>query len=231
MPTKKLARSLFVLAGTLFPVSAGVYLATGIRDILIWGMAAALAVAITGALFLQRALVPLAKGAGGIRSGEGRAPEEYLLSSIQAWDRKEYGPSLQYAQSGLSLNPQNPRTKSALFHRLGLVRQHYKEYPKAVTAFETAAQLDPGFSAPHNNLGIIHYERKDYAVAEAEFKKAIALDPKFAWPHNNLGNHYFAQKRFAEAEKEYKEALRLDPAYPDAKHNLEKLQKAMGKTE
>ncbi len=229
MPTSKLAKILYVLAGTLLPVSAGVYLATGMPGISIWGIAAALVAAIAGALFYRRSPPPLAKGAGGIQPAGQRAPEEYLLSSIQAWDRKEYSRSLQYAQLGLSLNPRNPQTQSALYHRLGLVRQHFKEYPQALAAFETAARLDPRFSAPHNNLGIIHYEQKDCAAAEAEFKRAIALDPKFAWPHNNLGNHYFAQKRFAEAEKEYKEALRLDPNYQDARHNLERLKKILGK--
>lgn len=70
--------------------------------------------------------------------------------------------------------------------------------------------------------GIAYYRDKQYAKAYNEFKK-----DKSALGYYNQGNALAYMQKYQEAINAYQEALKQDKNYPDAKHNIEVLQKLL----
>ena len=54
--------------------------------------------------------------------------------------------------------------------------------------------------------------------------------PKKARPHYNLGGALASQERLTEAISHYSEALRIKPDYSEARRNLERTLRLMGKS-
>lgn len=68
----------------------------------------------------------------------------------------------------------------------------------AIEYYQKACELNPQYSAPHNDLGIL-YETKGWLDrAESEYKKAVAITPDYKEAHANLALLY---ERKGELEK------------------------------
>ena len=57
------------------------------------------------------------------------------------------------------------------------------------------------------------------------WRKVIELEPKSVKAHNNLGLAYFNRGLIEQAKKEWMRVLELHPGHPQAKKNLELLEK------
>ncbi|WP_333819494.1 tetratricopeptide repeat protein [Ohtaekwangia sp.] len=79
----------------------------------------------------------------------------------------------------------------------------------AVSAFETAASLDPKSGTPQYKIGVVYQRSKNLTSAEEHFKNAIAADPNYALAYKELGELYYNQKKAAEAVKAYEKYLSL----------------------
>ena len=91
---------------------------------------------------------------------------------------------------------------------------------EAVTGYERALFLNPGFADAYNNLGVAFVQLGRIDEARAHFERAIALNPGYADAHNNLGNSLAAQGRLADAAAHFERACALDPTLVNAHNNL-----------
>ena len=111
----------------------------------------------------------------------------------------------------------------------GLPRRNYLPYGRelldqgleaaAVTAFERAAQANPGASTLYR-LGTLLARTGEKARARAAFERALALQPDLAEANNDLGALLAQGGDVDGAIARFRAALASTPDYPDALNNL-----------
>jgi TolB-like protein/Flp pilus assembly protein TadD len=113
---------------------------------------------------------------------------------------------------------------------------------KAVTAFNTAARLDPDYAAAWANLATTETNLASYSGSSAALtqilprarehaEKAVALAPDLAFAHNALGNVFLNESNWSDAEVQYRRAVQLAPTNASAKGNLASLVATLGRPE
>jgi Tfp pilus assembly protein PilF/peroxiredoxin len=111
----------------------------------------------------------------------------------------------------------------------GVPRRNYLPYGRelldqgleaaAVTAFELAAQANPGASTLYR-LGTLLARGGETARARAAYEKALALQPDLAEANNDLGALIAQSGDLPGAIVHFRAALTATPDYPDALNNL-----------
>jgi tetratricopeptide (TPR) repeat protein len=82
---------------------------------------------------------------------------------------------------------------------------------KAVTAYETAIELDPAYVPGYVNLADLYRAQGDEAQAEKVLRRAVVRVPESADLHHVLGLSLVRQQRTEEAVQELKRATILNP--------------------
>ena len=104
---------------------------------------------------------------------------------------------------------------------LGEVLWMQKQFPEALSEFQTALRCNPHSAMVHNNLGsALLYFRHDVEAAIGQFRACLASRPGFALAYLNLGKALAAKGAFAEAETALRNALAIDPVSAAAHLNL-----------
>jgi len=111
-------------------------------------------------------------------------------------------------------------TAAEYFARGLILEEDPNSMDKAVEAYQTVLELDPGYAPAHINLGTVCYNQEDFTRAEYHYRKAIECDQRYALAWFDLGNVLDETNRLAEAIKAYQTAIRLAPTYGDAHYNL-----------
>ena len=116
-------------------------------------------------------------------------------------------PAFVELQKALALNPHNKDIHEAI----GIIYlTNLEDYPKAVTHFKKALDIDESFSEAANNLGSAYSSMGKFDKAIESYKKAIA-NPQYknaAMALYNLGMVYYRLSKFDEAMNAYKDALK-----------------------
>ena len=103
---------------------------------------------------------------------------------------------------------------------------------QAVSLFEKAIELDPGFARAyvgvaecHQSLATAGYEPWDvsYSIVKPSLQHAIDLDPDLPEAHAALSEMFFNLDEVADSEAEARRALELNPSLPDAYSMLSEL--------
>ena len=113
---------------------------------------------------------------------------------------------------------------------------------KAVAAYNTAVELDPGYAAAWGALGIAELNVAELSGSTSALiqalpqtrkhaEKALAMAPNLALAHNALGNILLDESNWSGAEAEYRRAAQLAPAFATAKANLAILVAGLGRPE
>jgi len=84
------------------------------------------------------------------------------------------------------------------------------EFNRAVTQFQKATQVDPGYLEPYANLARGYLERGITTGIEYA-EKAIAIDSSFSLPYRVLGDWHQAHEEDRKAAAQYERYLRLEP--------------------
>ena len=96
---------------------------------------------------------------------------------------------------------------------------------EALTQFQQAVTLDPGFLVAQQNLAYAYDQlgRADEAIIA--YKRAIDLDPRNAFVFNNLGVLYTKKGQNDEAIQVLEQGLKIDPTNATLQKNLENVKK------
>ncbi len=101
-------------------------------------------------------------------------------------------------------------------NNLGTALLEKDQIDEAVTQFQEAIRLTPGFADAHYNLGTALLKKDQIDDAISQFQEAIRLKPNYADAHYNLGTALVRKGQMDEAISQYQEAIRLTPDYADA---------------
>jgi protein O-mannosyl-transferase len=91
---------------------------------------------------------------------------------------------------------------------------------EAVSQFQEAIHLQPGYAYAHNNLGVALLDKGQTDEAIGQYQEAIRLKPDYAQAYYNLGVALFSKGQTDEAIRQYQEAIRLKPDYIEAHVNF-----------
>lgn len=98
-----------------------------------------------------------------------------------------------------------------------------KKQNEAKKQFLEAIKLDPNDATGLINMANLYSEISDNKLALDYYLKAKKLDNNNARLHYNLGLLFLEEGNKEEAKTEFTEALRIDPSEPDAKIQLEQI--------
>jgi tetratricopeptide (TPR) repeat protein len=108
------------------------------------------------------------------------------------------------------------KTFNAPYTELGIIAAEANNFTEAITYFEKALRIDPGYATAHYNMGITLAKQGNYQAAVAAFKEAIRNDPEFLMAYDNLGKSYLRMGKFDEALTAFDNALMLRPDFAQA---------------
>lgn len=87
-------------------------------------------------------------------------------------------------------------------HAAGKKAIEAKDWPRAITALNVAAQRDGSNADIHNLLGYAQRNSGKLDVALKHYEKALTLDPKHRGAREYLGELYLMQNNLAKAEEQ-----------------------------
>ena len=119
-----------------------------------------------------------------------------------------------------------------------------RDIPTAITEFQAAVALEPGFAAGWSSLSLsfdVGYwyienltldDRNALIVQQAvAAERAAAIEPDSAAVNHALGNVARKRFRYAESERRYLRAMQIDPGYPDVREDHAELLYQVGRVE
>lgn len=97
----------------------------------------------------------------------------------------------------LEYTPDNP----GAWNNLGCCYGELRDYPRALTAFERAVQVNPAYLTAYGGLAAMRYAAGDAAGAEAAYREVLARAPDNNDARVNIVNCLIAQERIEEARQ------------------------------
>lgn len=133
--------------------------------------------------------------------------------------------ALRLLDEGLALHPEC----APLMLHAGTVRERTGAWDEAEALYLRAAELEPGMAAAHKSLGDALYRRGELDAAARSFEAALRLAPgRGPDAPFKLGNIRLKGGEPEEAARLWREALRIDPEHPQARRNLEAVERVAG---
>ncbi len=127
---------------------------------------------------------------------------------------------LGYWQNGVTLFERTLAVTSddnfVIQYVLGLAYAQAGRGDDAITRFNAALRLKPGYANAHASLAQLLAERGDTDEAKAHYEMALSVAPDEGFALVNLGNMMMGEKRYAEAMTQYSSALRANPDNAEA---------------
>ena len=107
-----------------------------------------------------------------------------------------------------------------IHNNLGDVYTRQKDYPKAISEFEKATQINPRYADAFHNLANTYQTIGKTEEALVNYQKALELNPKLWQTAQNLALLYFQQEDFQKAHEMIEKALVIDPTNSNLQENL-----------
>lgn len=112
----------------------------------------------------------------------------------------------------------NKAAKNLLFMRtevaltgIGYVHFRKGDYPSAVSAYQEAKSIAPGYAPASMRLGEVFYALGQDAAAKQEFDKAIEQIPNYAEARYRLGLVLLREKKMRSAAEQFRRVVQLSP--------------------
>ncbi len=150
-------------------------------------------------------------------------PNDALLHSNLAnilYLKGEVKEAISSYHRAIMLNPNKDWT-SVIAQTLGYVFQETSEnHDAAISAYQSAALLNPSDIDLYVSLGSAFYDKNDYENALSIYRYALEIDPDNSRIHCNLGYLLWGKGDINESIKEYELAIKQDSEYDIAYNNL-----------
>ncbi len=117
------------------------------------------------------------------------------------------------------------------FYYLGFALMYLRDFDRAIQAFHTATEKDPGLADAHRELGSLLLDRQRLEDARAALERAVAADPADAEAHYLLGLALFRGGEPESAIPSFELAVQLDPEHASAHYNLGTVLRLTGRVE
>ena len=91
---------------------------------------------------------------------------------------------------------------------------------EAISHFQRALEIEPGFAKAHYNLAGILRDRGQVDEAAVHFQRALEIQPEYSMAHYNLGEIFRQKGRLDEAIVHFRRAVQIRPEYADAHNGL-----------
>ncbi len=82
---------------------------------------------------------------------------------------------------------------------------------RAISQYQRAIFLDPGFADVYGYLGFAYKKEKQMDKATEAYKKALEINPRDKQAYFELGNIYFSRDNMEKATDSFRKAAELDP--------------------
>ena len=163
-------------------------------------------------------------------SGLNKDPHLWLNYGIALLLNKQYNEAAAVLENTLTVIDDTESTarntteiadlKVQSHYNLGLACYHDGKTGQAITAYQTAIQLEPNFADAYGGLGIIYWRSGDIDVAIRHCQKAIKIAPENIEFHKNLTQIYWQKGMYDRAAIGYRIILELNPSDENALHHL-----------
>lgn len=117
---------------------------------------------------------------------------------------------------------ENPRN-AGLLTDYGNLLVRDGQFEPALTAYESALEVEPESLTALYNLGLLELELGRTRAAGRHLRRTVKIDPSFGRGHYALGTLLAARKRPRRAVKRYSEAFTLEPTLLNVDQNPELL--------
>ncbi len=112
-------------------------------------------------------------------------------------------------------------------YELGSLYRQVNQYERAIVHLEEAIRLRSNFVDAYNQLGLTYHDQGEYVEALTIFRATTQLEPANAHHFYNLGTVQKTLRDYEAARESFRTALKLKPDYPEAKTQLDILEKAL----
>jgi len=109
--------------------------------------------------------------------------------------------------------------KTRGFNNLGVEHIHRGEIIQAISDFNHAIDVDPGYASAYNNRAGIYDKWGNFTQSLADYNTAIKIAPRYAEAYYNRGTTYAERGLFTQAMSDYNKAIDIDPHYAHAYNN------------
>jgi len=124
------------------------------------------------------------------------------------YERGEYALAVSELEKTLAFDSVSGRD----YFNLGMAYLQNQEEDRALAAFTTAGQMEPGLIEVDFGLGVLHKRALRYPLALESFQKVAARDPQDPCTSYNLGAVLSSMRRVEEAEAAFRHVLDLGHA-------------------
>ncbi len=93
------------------------------------------------------------------------------------------------------------------------------DYQAALSKFNSAINIDPGFSEAYNGRGLVYDALGEYEQAINDFNQAIELMPVSPTPYNNRGCVFIRLGKYDQAIADFDQAIHIQPELAKAYFN------------
>ncbi|MDP2044337.1 MAG: tetratricopeptide repeat protein [Candidatus Omnitrophota bacterium] len=110
-------------------------------------------------------------------------------------------------------NPNSLQEQARQYRQAGLENQRMGNLPAAMSLYQKAIAIDPGYAVAYNDLGVVYEAANFPERAEESYLKSIKIDPDYLSAYTNLALFYENQRDLEKAA--YYWAKRAGSGAPD----------------
>ena len=96
-------------------------------------------------------------------------------------------------------NPNSLQEQARKYREAGLENQRMGNLPAAMSLYQKAIAIDPGYAVAYNDLGVIYEAANFPERAEESYLKSIKIDPDYPSVYTNLALLYESQRDLEKA--------------------------------
>ncbi len=95
--------------------------------------------------------------------------------------------------------PDSLQEQARKYREAGLENQRMGNLPAAMSLYQKAIAIDPGYAVAYNDLGVIYEAANFPERAEESYLKSIKIDPDYSSTYTNLALFYESQRDLEKA--------------------------------